>query len=173
MEIRGERVVLRPWREGDEDALVRHANSSAVWRNLTDRFPNPYTLENARWWLDFNRGLGRPAPHLAVVYQGEAIGGVGAERKADLARLTAEVGYWLGERFWGRGLATEALRLATRYAFERFDFERLEAHVLAWNPASCRVLEKAGYTLEGRQRKGSLKDGELVDTWLYARLRAD
>jgi RimJ/RimL family protein N-acetyltransferase len=173
MQIQGERVVLRPWREGDEAALVRHANSRAVWRNLTDRFPHPYGLDDARRWIALNRKLGDPPANLAIVLEGEAVGGAGTERKTDLAQRTAEVGYWLGEPFWGRGLASDALRLVTRYAFERFDYERLEAYVLAWNPASCRVLEKAGYTLEGRQRNGAFKDGQLVDTWLYARLRAD
>ncbi len=165
--------MLRPWDDGDEPALVRHASSRAVWRNLTDRFPHPYGPEEARRWIAATREQGEPAPNLAVVFEGEAVGGVGVERKADLARLTAEVGYWLGEAFWGRGIATEALGLMTRYAFERFDFARLEAHVLDWNPASRRVLEKAGYALEGRQRAGSFKDGQLVDTWLYARLKTD
>jgi RimJ/RimL family protein N-acetyltransferase len=173
VELAGGGVLLRPWREHDRAALVRHANDRRIWRNLTDRFPHPYTDEAAVEWLARNRAEEGPPHNLAIVVDGEACGGAGLEPRSDLARRTAEVGYWLGVAFWGRGLATAALRLLTAYAFERFDFARLEASVLAWNPASGRVLEKAGYAREARLRQAAFKDGELVDTFLYARLRGD
>ena len=171
--LAGEGILLRPWRDEDADDLVRHANDRRIWRNLTDRFPHPYTREAAEEWLRRNRAHEGPPHHFAIVVGGEACGGAGLEPRADLARRTAEVGYWLGAAFWGRGIATAALRLVTAYAFERFDFARLEAGVLAWNPASCRVLEKGGYVREARLRRAAFKDGELVDTFLYARLRED
>ena len=90
----------------------------------------------------------------------------------DVYSKTAEIGYWLGEPFWGRGIATTALKETTAYAFAHFEIERLQAHVFEWNPASARVLEKAGYTLEGRQRRHVFKDGRIGDALLYARLRA-
>ena len=92
---------------------------------------------------------------------------------ARAGRFTAEIGYWLGEAHWGRGLAPEALRLATDYAFAEFNFVRLQAGVLDWNPRSRRVLEKVGYRLEGRLVKAVVKDGAIIDRWLYARLRDD
>jgi [ribosomal protein S5]-alanine N-acetyltransferase len=102
---------------------------------------------------------------------GAAVGGVGIELGTDVFRRSAEIGYWLGEPFWGRGIATEALRAMTAYAFERFDICRLEAGVFDWNPASARVLEKNGYVLEGRARLGVIKDGRMGDRLLYALVR--
>jgi RimJ/RimL family protein N-acetyltransferase len=171
MELVGPRVVLRPWRRGDEEALVRHANNRNVWRNLTDRFPHPYTAGDARAWVRQCTTREGPPCHLAITLDGDPIGGTGFERLTDLARLTAEIGYWLGEAHWGRGLATEALGLTTAYAFAQFDFVRLQAGVLAWNPRSRRVLEKAGYALEARLERAVYKDGAVIDSWLYVRLR--
>lgn len=172
MEIRGPRVTLRPWLEGDEDALVTHAGSPAVWRNLTDRFPHPYTREDAEHWIEIANPGPKPS-NLAIVYEGQPVGGVGFERGSDLHRLTAEVGYWLGERLWGLGLATEACGLLVDYAWSEFDFERLEASVLAWNPASGRVLQKCGFRLECLQRRNIVKDGHVLNSWLYYQLRHD
>lgn len=173
MELRGRRLVLRAWRPGDEDALALHANNRNVWRNLTDRFPHPYSRKDADEWIARVLKEGDPPHNLAILVGNEAVGGVGLERHRDLNRLTAEVGYWLGEAHWGQGLATEAVRLFTEYAFEHFDFERLQASVLEWNPASCRVLEKAGFVCEARLRRNIVKNGQVLDSRLYALLRAD
>ena len=86
-------------------------------------------------------------------------------------RRSAEIGYWLGEPFWGRGIATAALRAVTDYAFAQHDLVRLHAAVYEWNPASARVLEKVGYVLEGRLRKSVTRDGQTIDGLLYARIR--
>jgi RimJ/RimL family protein N-acetyltransferase len=166
-------VLLRPWRPGDEASLVRHANDERVARNLRDLFPHPYTLEDARSWIASCLEDRDPPHRFAIVAGDEAVGGIGFHRHRDVARLTAELGYWLGAALWGRGLATEAVVRVTGYAFERFDLERLEAHVFDSNPASCRVLEKAGYAREGKLRRAVVKDGRLLDLWIYARLRAD
>ena len=171
MMLRGERVELRAWCAGDERALVRHGDDRRVWRNLTDEFPHPYTLRDAEAWIERVASQGTPPQNFAIEFDGEPIGGAGFARLGDLARLSAELGYWLGHSHWGRGLATEACRLVSDYAFENFDFERLQAGVLDWNPASRRVLEKCGYELEGRLRRGAVKDGQVVDRWLYSRLR--
>ncbi|HEX3553087.1 MAG TPA: GNAT family N-acetyltransferase [Thermoanaerobaculia bacterium] len=171
MRLETERLVLRPWREGDEESLVRHANNRKVWINLRDHFPHPYTLSDARSWIGRCVAAPRPPTSLAVEYAGEAIGGVGLLPMADVARFTAEVGYWFGEAWWGRGFATEALRRLTGYAFESFQYERLEAWVFATNPASARVLEKAGYEREAILRRAAFKDGRFLDCHLYVRLR--
>ncbi len=173
MRIEAEGFVLRPWRRGDEAALVCHADSRRVWRNLTDRFPHPYRPSDALAWIALHEAHEGPPHDLALEVEGEAVGGVGLKPGEDLARRSAEVGYWLGEAYWGRGLATAALGELTRYAFREFDFERLWAQVLDWNPASRRVLVKCSYRLEGRLRGAVTKDGELIDAFLYARLRSD
>jgi ribosomal-protein-alanine N-acetyltransferase len=164
------RCTLRPWRRGDEASLVRHADNRNVSRNLKDRFPSPYTAADAREWIA-HASAQAPPTSLAIVVDGAAVGGVGIELGTDVFRRSAEIGYWLGEPFWGRGIATEALRAMTAYAFERFDICRLEAGVFDWNPASARVLEKNGYVLEGRARLGVIKDGRMGDRLLYALVR--
>ncbi len=166
-------ILLRPWQHGDEGRLVHHADNRRVWRNLTDRFPHPYRWDDAHAWVAQAGRFERLPEHFAIVVDGEVVGGAGCERLADLARRSAEVGYWIGEAHWGLGFATRALRLLTDYAFEHFDFERLQAGVLDWNPASRRVLEKAGYRLESRQQRAAFKDGVIADLWLYVRLRGD
>jgi RimJ/RimL family protein N-acetyltransferase len=163
---------LRPWQPGDEADLCRHANSRAVWRNLRDRFPYPYTEEDARAWVRACAPVD-PPQNLAIVDSGVggAVGGIGLIPGEDIYRHSAEVGYWLGEAAWGRGLATLALRAFCDYAFATFDLRRLWAGVFSWNPASCRVLEKAGFCFEGRQRDAVTKDGQVLDLLLYALLR--
>jgi RimJ/RimL family protein N-acetyltransferase len=171
MRLETERLVLRPWREGDEESLARHANNRNVWINLRDAFPHPYTLADAREWIQRAVSAPQPPHNLAIEHAGEAIGSVGLVPMTDVARFTAEVGYWIGEAFWGRGLATEALRRFTQYAFDNFPFERLEAWVFDANPASGRVLEKAGYEYEATLKRNAFKDGRFHDCHVYARLR--
>jgi RimJ/RimL family protein N-acetyltransferase len=173
MRVKGTLIELRPWKHGEEAALVRHLNSRSVWRNLTDRVPHPYTLSDAETWIQHVKMPGRDAVHLAIAIGDDPIGTVGFERLSPKleCRFTAEIGYWLGEGFWGRGIATEALRLATELAFSEHDFARLQAIVFEWNPASCRVLEKNGYGREASLRRSVFKDQQLIDSWIYARLR--
>jgi RimJ/RimL family protein N-acetyltransferase len=170
VEIRLSRSTLRPYRREDEASLVRHANNRNVSRNMRDRFPYPYTAADAREWTA-RVSAQSPVANFAIVVGGEVVGGIGVEPGTDVHRRSAEIGYWLGEPFWGRGIATEALRAVTEYAFQTFDICRLEAGVFEWNPASARVLEKAGYTLEGRARLAVVKDGRIGDRLLYALVR--
>jgi len=157
---------VREWRPTDADSLVLHANNIKVWRNLHDAFPLPYARADAVTWIQ------QTSPtHFAIAVDGVAVGGIGLHPGTDVHRRTAAIGYWLGESFWGRGIATEAVRAVTKYAFASFDFIRLEAHVFEWNLASARVLEKAGYTREARLRKRVTKEGRTVDSFLYALIR--
>lgn len=171
MEIPLSRSTLRAWRRGDESSLVRHANNRNVWLNLRDRFPHPYTAADAEAWIG-TASAESPVANFAIVLADEAVGGIGLTPGTDIFRHSAEIGYWLGEPFWGRGIATEAVRAVTAYAFEYFDVCRLEAGVFEWNPASMRVLEKVGYVREGRARLGVTKDGRRGDRLLYALVRS-
>jgi RimJ/RimL family protein N-acetyltransferase len=162
--------TLRPWHRHDVAALVRHANNHNVWRNLRDRFPHPYTQSDAEIWVNIaNNNPYEPA--LAIAVDGEAVGGIGLIFGQDIDRRSAEIGYWLGEEYWGRGLATEAVQALTEYAFAHFDLARIWACVFAWNPGSMRVLEKAGYVREGTLRKAATKEGQTIDVVMYAIVR--
>ena len=171
MRIETERLVLRPWQAGDEEALVRHADSRKLWLNVRDRFPHPYTRKDAEDWLARRAEDTEPVKQMAIEHAGEAVGGIGLMPREDVARFTCEVGYWLGEVVWGRGFAAEALRPFTDYAFEHFPFERLEAWVFSTNPGSVRVLEKAGYEYEATMRRSIFKDGQFLDCLVYVRFR--
>jgi RimJ/RimL family protein N-acetyltransferase len=170
MEIRLSRCVLRPWRDGDQAALVRHANNRKVWIHLRDRFPHPYTDADADAWIGLSSVL-LPDTQFAIEVQGEAAGGIGLDIGQDVHRRSAEVGYWLGEAFWGRGVATEALAAVTELGFAKFDLCRIYACVFEGNPGSVRVLEKAGYAFEGRLRKSVTKAGRTIDQLMYAVVR--
>jgi RimJ/RimL family protein N-acetyltransferase len=161
---------VRSWTWRDRDAIVRHANNRNVSINLRDRFPYPYTMSDARSWLEHVIGY-QPETNFAIDVAGEAVGGIGFTLQSDVARRSAEIGYWLGQQFWGRGIATEALIAVTEHAFANHDVCRLYAHVFDWNGASARVLEKAGYEFEGRLRKSVTKEGKTIDQLMYAMIR--
>jgi RimJ/RimL family protein N-acetyltransferase len=170
MELKLNNSVLRAWRPGDEPSLVRHANSRNVWRNLRDAFPQPYTLADAKHWIE-TANPATPITNFAIVVGGAAVGAIGLVLKEDVFRRSAEIGYWLGEEYWGRGIVTEAVHAVTEYAFATFDVCRVYAGVFEWNPASMRVLEKAGYEFECRMKKSVTKDGETIDELIYAMVR--
>jgi ribosomal-protein-alanine N-acetyltransferase len=161
---------VRSWDWRDRDAIVRHANNRKISINLRDRFPYPYSTSDARSWLEMVVG-NKPETNFAIDVAGEAVGGIGFTLQPDVAHRSAEIGYWLGEEFWGRGIATEALVAVTDYAFSNYDICRLYAHVFEWNRGSARVLEKAGYEFEGRLRKSVTKEGETIDQFMYAMIR--
>lgn len=171
MRIETERLVLRRWRKADQEPLARHANNRKVSVNLRDLFPYPYTLEHAREWIARQTAMPDPSTNLVIEHAGEFVGNVGLKPLTDVNRFTAEVGYWLGEDFWGRGFATEALASFTEYVFAQFPFERLEAWVFSSNPASGRVLEKAGYEYEATLRQSVFKEGRFLDSHVYVRFR--
>ena len=161
---------LRPFREGDQASIVQYANNRRVWLNLRDAFPHPYTGADADAWVR-RVAAQQPPAQCAIEVAGEAVGSIGLTLQEDVHRRSAEVGYWLGEPFWGRGLMSEAVAAFTAYAFATFDVCRLYAAVFEWNPASARVLEKAGYVLEGRLRKSVTKAGQTIDQILFAYVR--
>jgi ribosomal-protein-alanine N-acetyltransferase len=167
MELPLQRSVVRSFRASDVASLVRHANNRKIWANLRDRFPHPYTTADGRAYL---RNVRRMAPEtfFAIEVDGEAAGSIGYVLQSDVERMSAEIGYWLGEDVWGRGIATEAVEAVTRDAIARHQLTRLFALPFAGNAASCRVLEKAGYVLEARLRRSAIKEGVIRDQFQYA-----
>ena len=167
MEIRLATCLLRPLVASDAASLAAHANDRDVWLNLRDRFPHPYTVKDAESYIAAAAGSS-PRTSFGIVVDGLAAGTIGFKLHEDVERHTAEIGYWIGRPFWGRGVATDALRGATRYAFDTLGMHRVFAVPFEHNAASCRVLEKAGYTLEGRLRRSAVKDGRVLDQWMWA-----
>jgi RimJ/RimL family protein N-acetyltransferase len=159
--------VVRSWHPSDVDSLTVHANNRNVANNLRDRFPSPYTRRDGREFIKMARRM-KPESFFAIAVDGAAVGGIGFVPGHDVERVSSEIGYWLGEAFWGRGIVTDALIAVTRYAIDTHGFTRLFALPFAHNQASCRVLEKAGYVLEGRLRNSAIKEGKLVDQLQYA-----
>jgi RimJ/RimL family protein N-acetyltransferase len=163
------RSLLREWRRGDEPSLVRHANNRNVWINLRDVFPHPYTQADARGWIRLatTNGLNYV---FAIVVDEFAVGAIGVHPGDDVHRYSAEIGYWLGEEYWNRGIVTEAVVAMTEYAFKTLGMTRLHAEVFQWNTGSMRVLEKAGYVREGVLHNSVFKDKQYVDEVVYAKI---
>jgi [ribosomal protein S5]-alanine N-acetyltransferase len=167
MELHTPYCTIRSWQWSDRDSLVRQANNRKIWINVRDRFPYPYRIDDADRWLAFATSA-RPETNFAIAVEAKAVGGIGFAIQEDVNRLSAEIGYWLGEEFWGKGITTAALRAVTEHAFATYPLCRLYASVFEWNRASCRVLEKAGYSLEGIMKRSAVKDGQTIDQFLYA-----
>ena len=170
MLVQGTRCSVRQWRKADLSSLVRHANNINIAKHLRDRFPHPYTEKDAKAFLKHAMA---DETNLAIEVGGEAVGAVGFVPGRDIERYSAEIGYWLGEELWGRGIATEALSLVTDHVFGELNYLRLFALPFAENAASVRVLEKAGYVREAVLRASSVKYGAVKDQALYARINPD
>lgn len=165
-----ENSILRPWKPGDVLPLVRHANNPRIASNLRDGFPHPYTRSDAGKWLEMVAD-NREDMILAIEVNGEASGGIGIHAFKDVYRYNGEIGYWLSERFWGRGIMTEAVGALVDYAFSNTSWLRLFACIFANNPPSMRVLEKNGFKAESIHRKAVIKEGVLMDEHLFALLK--
>jgi RimJ/RimL family protein N-acetyltransferase len=163
-------LLVRSWRKSDLDALLRHANNAKIASNLRDQFPYPYTRRAAIDYLDFVREQ-VPERSFAMDYAGEAVGGIGFQIGVDIARVSAEIGYWLSESFWSRGLTTRAVQAASEWALDAYKVSRVFAVVFSHNTASIRVLEKAGFQQEGILRRSAIKNGEILDQVMYAKIR--
>jgi len=153
----------------DVELLARRANNRNVWITLRDRFPHPYGIEDAKNFIGRTIKEEGQEKVYCIEIDGAAAGGIGVILGEDVYRNTAEFGYWLAEDFWGKGIMTEAVAAFVNYCFEKFSLTRMFASVYASNPASARVLEKAGFVLEGRLRKNVIKDGQILDSLLYAK----
>jgi RimJ/RimL family protein N-acetyltransferase len=166
----GDGLRIRPWRRDDLDALLRHANNPKIAGNLRDQFPHPYTRRDGIDYLNYVRAMDVPMS-LAVEYEIEAIGGIGFKLGVDIARLSVEMGYWLAEPYWGRGLTTRAVIAAADWAFGNYGVVRIFAIAFSHNVASMRVLEKAGFEREGLLRRSAIKNGLVLDQVMYSKVR--
>lgn len=174
MELVTARLTLRPWAAGDEGKLARHADNWNVARHLRDRFPHPYSYQEAERWVALNQAAEGPTLEFAIALDGEPIGGVGLIPKDDIWRSGMEIGYWLAEPYWGRGYTAEAIAAVVAYAFARFpEIEVVQARHVEGNPASGRVLAKSGFQLDGRLRKAAVKRGVVSDVLVYSITRDD
>ncbi len=163
-------VIIRKWTPEDIPHLAQHANNINIWNNLRNYFPHPYTEEHAKAWIT-NAEHEVPLISFAIEFEGQAIGGIGLILNTDVYVKSAEIGYWIGEPFWGKGIASEAIRQMVEYTFYYFDIVRVYAEVFENNKASMRALEKNGFYLEGVRRKSVFKNDVLMDDYIWVKLR--
>lgn len=161
-------IKLRKWDMTDAPALVTLANNKKISDNLRDRFPHPYTFENAEEFIRFATTGDSGEEIFAIEVDGNPVGAIGAIFGSDVYRLNAEIGYWIGEEFWNRGIATAAIKEITGYLFENYDLERIYAECFSDNLASQKTLQKSGFSLEAILKRNILKNGVIKDSMIYS-----
>ncbi|TLV03622.1 GNAT family N-acetyltransferase [Dyadobacter luticola] len=167
----GQEVTLRNFERENVARLAELANNVKVVAHVRDNFPSPYTVSDAHYWIDFcQKNHGNTSFHQAIFLGEEFVGGIGVLRQDDIHFYNGEIGYWLGEPYWGRNIMTQAVIQMTSWIFENTTIKRLFAGVFETNPASMRVLEKAGYHLEAIHRKAIVKNGIILDEHLFVKL---
>ena len=165
---------LRTWKTEDAKALAQSANNLNIAKNLRNVFPNPYTLEDAVWYInDSIANVEKKQINYAIVVDGKAVGSIGIFVKDDVYEKSAELGYWLSEDYWRKGIMSKAVQIICKAAFERFDIIRIFAEPFADNAGSRRVLEKVGFICEGTMRNGVYKNGEVHSYCMYSILREE
>jgi RimJ/RimL family protein N-acetyltransferase len=170
IELQSRECIVRSYRPADAASLAAHGNNRRIWENLRDRFPHPFTEADAAEYIE-HLSASNEETSFAIEVDSQAVGGISLRPGTDIERIGAELGYWLGEAFWNRGITTSAIRLVTDFAFNKKRLERVFAIPFTTNVASCRALEKAGYEREGVMRRSAIKDGRIMDQYLYARVR--
>ena len=158
---------LRPWTIDDLNSLVKFANNYNIAKNLMDVFPHPYTNEHGKAFIEL-AAKDSPASILAIEVNNEAAGAIGLHPQPDVYKKNAELGYWLAEPYWGKGIITNAIKEMVDYGFKNFDISRIYARPFGYNKASQRALEKAGFVLEARLDKTIFKNGQYLDELIYA-----
>lgn len=170
--ISGSTFLLRPVRPSDAEALASYADNRKIWENVKDAFPHPYTVGHAR---DFIEYLQRHEEEIvfAIDVEGEMAGSIGLKHKTDVYRINRELGFWLGEPFWGRGIVSEAVNLVVDYGFRQTEALRIYAEVYAHNRGSMRVLERNGFRREAVLRQAVIKDEKIEDLHIFALLKSE
>ncbi len=160
---------IRPVHKDDAESIAKHANNYNIWKHLRDYFPHPYTLQHAEAFIAETMQQDPPW-NFVIATKNEAIGCIGLNPQQDVHRYTAEIGFWLAERFWGRGIMTEAVAAFSDLALKSWGLKRIFAGVFANNVASIRVMEKAGFEREGVMRASVFKERLLLDQVLFAKV---
>ncbi|MCP4672528.1 MAG: GNAT family N-acetyltransferase [Desulfobacula sp.] len=166
MDIKIDDYFLRDWVEDDAHSLAKYANNIKILRNLRDLFPYPYRLKDAQNFIS-NVTQVDPKTVFAIATEHEAIGSIGLSMGSDVHRYTAELGYFLAEPYWGKGIMTGAVKAAVDYAINELKLNRVYAEPYQANKSSEKVLIKAGFTKEGIMRANVFKDGKILDQVLY------
>lgn len=164
--------TLRPLRYSDAESLSKHANNHKIWEQLRDAFPNPYTIAHAREFIRMHSAV-KPISVWGIEIQKEIVGCIGYHPLEDVYRINAEIGYWLAEEYWGKGITTKACKQIVEIIFETTNMQRICAGVFSTNPSSMRVLEKAGFRAEGIGLDALIKNGKLLNEHRYALLSRD
>jgi len=172
MELKEGNIRLRPFRLEDKERLVELGNNKNISDNLTDGFPHPYTLDAAIKFIDESL-KNDPIRRFAIEEDGVYVGNIGLHPSDDIYRFNAEIGYFIGEPYWNRGIATKAINIMCKYGFEVMKLKRIHAGVFAYNPTSRHVLEKCGFEFEGTFKKGLFKKDEFHDEFRYALVNND
>lgn len=167
MELKGNGFILRSWHKDDALALQKHADNVNISGCLLDRFPTPYTLADARFFISLKLNQ-NPVTNFAIAINDEVAGVISLDLREDIYRKSPLLGYWLSEQYWGGGIMPEAVKLITAYGFETLDIICIIATVLGGNQKSMRVLEKAGYIKQGVLKQTVVKNGEVLDEHVYA-----
>ena len=162
-------IVLRPWQKQDAQELASVANNKNIWNNVRDALPSPYTVMDALQWIAHVNDQ-NPVVNFAIVHNGKIAGSIGCKPKSDVSRKSIEIGYFVGELYWGKGIATEAVRLLVDFIETQMDVVRIYAHVFAQNKSSMKVLQKNGFYLEAISRKAAIKNDELMDDYVWVKL---
>jgi len=163
------KVILREWKRSDADALAAIANNKKIWDNVRDRLPFPYTKKDAKEWLELVKKQ-KIVTTFCVEVDGELAGSIGVTLRDDVYRKTAEIGYFIGEEYWGKGVATEAIKQMVNYLQKKFDIVRIYAEVFDFNKASMKALEKNGFYLECIRKKAAFKNNMIVDDCVWVKL---
>lgn len=168
--IKRESYSLRRWRPTDARRLPRHANNIKIWNNVRDHFPHPYTEKDAKAYIAMVLKEKTPS-NFAIVINNEAVGGVGYIPGKDIERLSAEIGYWLSEEYWGKGIMSHVLKDITTYIFANTEIIRLFTCVFDHNAASMKVLEKNGFRKVGILKNAGIKNGRIIDMHYFELLK--
>ena len=170
MQIKSGNVILRSWKTTDAEDLVRIANNRKIFNNLRDGFPHPYTLQNAEEFITHAQQA-IDEKLFAITAENKLVGSCGIMFKKDVYRKNAEIGYFLGESYWGKGYITDVIKGLRDFIFTQYDIIRVYAEPFADNYASRKALEKAGFILEATFERNVIKNNLIKDTCIYRCLK--
>jgi len=164
---------LREWRLSDAESLAENANNINIWNNMRDGLPHPYSKEDGKQFIEKAMSLPKPATLLTIAVEGKAVGSIGIVLHSDVERISAEMGYFIGENYWNRGIMTEAVKQMVAYAFANFPLRKIYATPFDFNIASHKVLQKAGFEREAILKQAAIKNGKIVDMHYYSLIKQD